>query len=232
MATEYSPQIVTNGLVLCLDAANPKSYVSGSTVWNNLTKTAPLSGSLINGPTFNSANLGSIVFDGVDDYVNCGTIPFTSNTFTIEVVFNWDSYNTNAINFLTAGGVIEQLEIHTGGGSGINGLRFIPYSFGGSGLQSGIDALNMISSGINYVTFTAGYSSPSVAYKNGSLFATSATTSSVALNTNQTFNIGRRTTTNQYFLNGKIYLTRIYNRVLSPTEVQQNFNALRGRYGI
>jgi hypothetical protein len=100
-----------------------------------------------------------------------------------------------------------------------------------SPLPTTIDALNMISSGINYVTFTAGYSSPSVAYKNGSLFATSATTSSVSLNANQTFNIGRRIT-NEYFLNGKIYLTRIYNRVLPPSEVSQNFNATKKRFGL
>ena len=58
MAFNYSPKIVTNGLVLCLDAANPKSYVSGSTKWNDLSKNY-LNGTLTNGPTFNSANGGS-----------------------------------------------------------------------------------------------------------------------------------------------------------------------------
>ena len=228
MAFANGPKIVTDGLILALDAADRTSYPGSGTAWNDLAGSN--NGTLTNGPTFNSANGGSIVFDGTNDYVNCGTIPFTSNTFTIEVVFNWDSYNTDAIDFLTAG-VNEQLEIHTGGNSGVNGLRFIPYTFNGSGLQSGIDALNIISPGINYVTFTAGYSSPSVAYKNGSLFATSTTTSSVSLNANQTFNIGRRIT-NEYFLNGKIYLTRIYNRVLPPSEVSQNFNATKKRFGL
>ena len=73
MAFSYSPKIITDGLVLYLDAANPYSYVSGSTVWNDISRTMT-SGSLINGPTFSSANNGSIVFDGVNDYVISTTV--------------------------------------------------------------------------------------------------------------------------------------------------------------
>jgi hypothetical protein len=57
--------IVTNGLVLYLDAANYLSYTSGSTVWRDLSS-SNLSGSLINGPTFNSANGGYIACDGTE----------------------------------------------------------------------------------------------------------------------------------------------------------------------
>ena len=89
MAFFRGPNVVTNGLVLALDAANTKSYVSGSTTWNDLSGNNN-SGSLVNGPTFNSANLGSIVFDGVDDYINCGnssTLNITE-TFTISLWIN------------------------------------------------------------------------------------------------------------------------------------------------
>jgi hypothetical protein len=72
MAFNYSPKIITDGLVLYLDAANPKSYVSGSTTWGDLSRGGN-NGTLVNGPTFSSANGGSIVFDGVNDYINCGT---------------------------------------------------------------------------------------------------------------------------------------------------------------
>ncbi len=61
--------IVTNGLVLYLDASNTKSYVSGSTTWSDVSRSGN-NGTLINGPTFNSANGGSIVFDGTNDYVD------------------------------------------------------------------------------------------------------------------------------------------------------------------
>jgi hypothetical protein len=68
MAFRYSPKIVTDGLVLYLDAANTKSYVSGSTTWNDISRGGN-NGTLVNGPTFNRGNGGSIEFDGVDDYV-------------------------------------------------------------------------------------------------------------------------------------------------------------------
>ena len=71
MAFNYSPKISTDGLVLCLDAANTKSYPGSGTVWSDLSRGGN-NGTLTNGPTFNSGNGGSIVFDGVNDYVDCG----------------------------------------------------------------------------------------------------------------------------------------------------------------
>jgi hypothetical protein len=65
--------IITDGLVLYLDAANTKSIVSGSTTWNDLSRSGN-NGTLVNGPTFNSGNGGSIVFDGLDDYMITTTI--------------------------------------------------------------------------------------------------------------------------------------------------------------
>jgi len=67
----HSPKIVTDGLVLALDAGNTKSYPGSGTTWFDRSGNAR-NGTLTNGPTFSSANGGSIVFDGVDDYVSCG----------------------------------------------------------------------------------------------------------------------------------------------------------------
>jgi hypothetical protein len=78
------PNIVVDGLVLYLDAANQYSYVSGSTAWNDLSRSNN-NGTLINGPTFNSANGGSIVFDGIDDYVSFVSNPSLTNQITVEV---------------------------------------------------------------------------------------------------------------------------------------------------
>ena len=68
MAFIHSPKLVTNGLVLCLDAANKLSYPGSGTTWYDLSGNAN-NGTLTNGPTFNSANSGSIVFDYIDDYI-------------------------------------------------------------------------------------------------------------------------------------------------------------------
>jgi hypothetical protein len=86
MAFIHSPKIVTDGLVLALDAGNTKSYTSGSTTWFDKSGFGN-NGTLTNGPTFSSANGGSIVFDGVNDYVSCPTTtmpnPFINFTFNI-----------------------------------------------------------------------------------------------------------------------------------------------------
>ncbi len=68
MGLIHSPSIVTDGLVLCLDAANSRSYPGTGATWTDLK--GGNNGTLENGPTFDAANGGSIVFDGTDDIVN------------------------------------------------------------------------------------------------------------------------------------------------------------------
>ena len=68
MGVAYNPNIVTDGLVLCLDAANKRSYPGTGTTWTDRSANGN-NGTLTNGPTFDSANGGSIVFDGTNDYV-------------------------------------------------------------------------------------------------------------------------------------------------------------------
>jgi len=88
MAFNYSPKVATDGLVLYLDAANPKSYVSGSTTWGDLSRGGN-NGTLVNGPTFDGGNGGSIVFDGVNDYGTVPTNPLLITTeFTKSIWFN------------------------------------------------------------------------------------------------------------------------------------------------
>ena len=68
MSFNNGPTIVTNGLVLALDAGDRNSYPGTGTTWRDLSGNNN-NGTLTNGPTFNTGSLGSIVFDGVDDYV-------------------------------------------------------------------------------------------------------------------------------------------------------------------
>ena len=96
MSTKYSPQIVTSGLVLALDAANKVSYPGTGTTWYDLSGNGN-TGTITNGPTFSNVNLGTIVFDGTNDYVS---IPSTSNfnngnNITVEawvLCTNWSTY--------------------------------------------------------------------------------------------------------------------------------------------
>ena len=93
------PNIITDGLVLYLDAGNTYSYTSGSTVWNDLSRSM-LSGSLVNGPTFNTGSGGSIVFDGTNDYVLVNNLSITGNqSITVSAWINVIS-NINTDNVL------------------------------------------------------------------------------------------------------------------------------------
>ena len=87
MAVSYSPNIYRDGLVLCLDAGNRSSYPGSGTVWRDLAGSN--NGTLTNGPTFSSANGGSLVFDGSDDYgyigANSAAFTFGTSPFSIEV---------------------------------------------------------------------------------------------------------------------------------------------------
>jgi hypothetical protein len=86
------PNTTTNGLVLSLDAANAKSYISGSTTWRDLSGNNN-SGSLVNGPTFSSANGGSIVFDGTNDYM------ITTSITNFRTISLWIDYKNIGLSW-------------------------------------------------------------------------------------------------------------------------------------
>jgi uncharacterized delta-60 repeat protein len=78
MAFTRGPKIITDGLVLYLDAANPKSYIGSGTSWKDLKKVN--NGTLTNGPVFDTEVKGNIVFDGVNDFVNLDSTLNVDNT--------------------------------------------------------------------------------------------------------------------------------------------------------
>ena len=86
MSFNNGPTIVTNGLVLALDAGDRNSYVSGSTTWFDLTGVN--NGTLVNGPTFNTGSGGSIVFDGSNDYCGFNSFDF-GNEFEQPLIADW-----------------------------------------------------------------------------------------------------------------------------------------------
>ena len=99
MALHHSPRVVTDGLVLCLDAASRESYPGSGTVWTDLAGSN--NGTLTNGPTFNSANGGSIVFDWSNDHI-LGTLQLINSSVTIEAVIKLN--NTSSTKNIIAQG--------------------------------------------------------------------------------------------------------------------------------
>jgi hypothetical protein len=219
MSVSGGPNLSEAGLVFVVDAANIKSYPSSGTVWNDLSGNLN-SGSLINGPTFNSANGGSLVFDGVDDYIDCGSSIQLSNTFTLSV---WHK-NINT------GYVIDQ---GTVGNDPTGCLEFT-----NRGLSLGLNNIENVTANGTFLdtttwnhtdcTFTSG----TVNFYINGIFDSSKTTVSTSFTPSGTLKIGRRSFNTATILSGNISIVKIYNRVLTATEVLQNFNATRSRFGV
>jgi len=236
MAFNYSPKVVTEGLVLYLDAANTKSYPSSGTTWSDLSRTG-VNGTLINGPTFNSGNGGSIVFDGVNDYVDCG------NIFNFE---RTDSFSINAWVNITSLSlfriIIAKMDISFRGYAFIvdpNGeLVFILRNTPTTNSLLVRTNINLVSTN-NWFNITVTYSGNSL--PSGVNFYINSTPHPVATIVNNTLTqtiissaslaIGRRAS-NDSFILGRIAQTTIYNRALTAQEVLQNYNATKSRFGL
>lgn len=231
MSGKVSSKIVTDGLVLNLDGANPKSYMSGSTIWDDLTYYKN-NGTLTNGPTFDTNNGGSIVFDGVNDYINLGTSIGKLVQFTISVWLKPNNWNNCGIVFSS----------NTGGGQGPThwglwgrgGGNIEVFVSNGITLQVANTNLPWSSLGVP----TSSYTNIVITINglNISLFKNSIQVGSNIIQTVQQSGImydlciGKNPADTGYFYNGLISNTYIYNRALSPSEVLQNYNALKNRF--
>ena len=237
MGLSHSPRIVTDGLVLCLDAGNTKSYNTGisTTAWNDLSGLGN-NGTLTNGPTFNSANGGSLSFDGTDDHVNCGnadSLNFGLGDFTVSVWFKRNTNPTVNLRILSKGGTNDTVSEA--------GFAF----FGSDSGISFITNLTGTRQSIGDTPITVGQWTNLVGvlkrddgqflYKNGLLSVQlnySSFTSTGSASGEKSLFIGKASGVNQLVWDGNISQVSIYNRALTAAEVQQNFNALRSRYGI
>lgn len=227
--------IVTNGLVLYLDAANHQSYVSGSTAWNDLSVNGG-GGILNNGPTFNEANGGSIGFDDINNYVrfsrtdvNGGSFGYTTITCNLWINPGSSQNSGSGIgnNIIT---VENTFEISIGNrGTGFSSLYYASVPWAWYGTESDVvknNTWNMIT----YVHATTGrwlyVNGVEVFYRGdvGNLSAGSSTYPYLTL-------MGRFTGTSSP-AGGLLSTVQLYNRVLAVNEILQNYNATKGRYGL
>jgi hypothetical protein len=231
MSLSHGARIVTDGLVLCLDAANPKSYPRSGTTWTDLSGLGN-HGTLVNGPTYSATNAGGIVFDGANDYVD------VAHNSSIDLPTAW---TLAAWIYRGASGVQHSI------------LEKYDWSNGKGGYSMRITATNILQAGITislgglsvnsiltispsqwyYVVSTYSSSTTNVSiYINGALNNSSSSITGTVFPSTMSLKVGARGNDAGTPLNGKIANAQIYNRALSADEVRQNFNASRGRYGI
>jgi len=224
MGTSYNPRIVTDGLILCLDAANKRSYPGSGSTWNDLSKNkfAP---SLINSPTFSTDNAGYFLFDGINEEVDCnftgadvgiqGTDKATmsvwykktgtAGTITQELLGDGDvgRFSMRVFNTITS----FQLFIN---GSSHNAISYSPGFYSWNNFVFVYDGANK------------------KLYANGEFVSQYPVTGVFSSMTNN-FHIGNAADGTR-LLNGNIALANMYNRALTPDEIRQNYLATKGRF--
>ena len=209
--------IVQDGLVLNLDAAVDQSYPGNGTAWYDLAGSN--SGTLTNGPTFDRGNGGSIVFDGTDDHMSTISIPNDTGELTCEVGLNYNAKGSYH-NIFEAGYNVRPMlwidpsnKIECSYPTNSNGFTS-PSSYAGE------DILITVLYNTN--------ASPGVTlYVNGQLIGSNSSAHPSWANPRDFYFFNR--TNNQTF-GGTIYFFRFYNKLLSLDEVQQNYNATKGRF--
>ena len=234
MATQYANgKIVTNGLVLSLNAADKNSYPGSGTTWFD-TSGNGYNTTLYNGPGFSTQFGGTITFDSVDDYGSAGNLGSGFSTFTVEIWFKSDSVanyrNPIDCNWLVYPGAYSNVGPRLEQNSSGN-LAWVVGDLSGN-----YNGFNVVSSGlsstpIHYAAITKTGSSSFLSYYNGN-YVTSLTFSGWPGSMSDV-NIGRgfSTSSERWFL-GNIPAVRIYNRALSQDEILQNYNAKKSRFGL
>jgi len=228
MALFHSPSIVTNGLVLCLDAGNRKSYPSPftGTTWTDLSGNGN-TGTLY-GSGYNPANGGSITFDGSDDFVDYSFVsPFA------ETVIVWakSAGNTwNADGWMSHNRSINGHHLHPSAN-----LRRMEYyvadSTGGSSVFIGAYVPTEITTPHMYSYTTNGSNLHKGYFDVTEVVSSSSSITRTASPTAVTQYLGKDSILTR-FGNGNIYACLRYNRALTATEIQQNFNFFKSRFGL
>jgi len=225
--------IVTSGLTLNLDAGNVSSYPGSGTTWTDLSSTAN-NGTLFNSPTFDSANGGSIVFDGSVKYISldASKIP-TGNQVTLCFwSYGISKTTTNTIfnsEIATDHRTMNVHQVYTNSNvywdAGDGAGSFVYDRINSSAIS---DAQYL---GWHHWVYTKNASTGNMnVYLDNSLLIT-GTGKTLPLSTPSYATIGADRLNGLYFA-GKIGIVNIYNRELSTSEISQNFNASRSRFGI
>lgn len=239
MAIAYNPRIVTDGLILALDAGNVKSYPGSGTTWTDLSGRNN-NGTLTNGPTYSSANGGSLSFSYTSSqfatFASSSSLQFLNRLpYTLEA-WVYPTRNPGTNNWT---GIFDREDSSTGFRDGYNlyflgsattNTFFYTERFTAGTINGVFVTVDSILSVNAWQHVVATYDGTTLSlYRNGSSVGTPVTSTGNISNTSKTLTVGVRG--GNYF-DGRISNAKIYNKALTSAEVSQNFNALRGRFGI
>jgi len=230
MGFNFAQKIVTSGLVLYLDAANNKSYPGSGTTWTDLSQYGN-NATLANGPTYSTSNAGILSFDGIDDtfttaaFKTVTTGSNVNNDTTNEIWYKWNGVNQakviSLVGNISSAGYLGLIINNGSGGSG----NIVTVIYGGqyySAIDTGTSSASLVS-GIWTQLVVTKTTSICKFYQNGVFLGSTIRSQS------------NYTTTSPYLSStfaGGLGCCKFYNRALSDTEILQNYNATKGRFGL
>jgi hypothetical protein len=254
MGVYGGPDIITDGLVLALDAGSKKSYPGSGTTWKDLSGNGN-NGTLVNGPTFNSVNGENIILDGTNDTISTlialTSLPALSN-FSLEIITKITQYpqplpSPNVYGNTTRAGVLFGATYYSGvalywnGNSAGTACSIYSYIRGADAYRV-TSTFSMITNNWYSFTLTNNYTGNALSlYANGTLI-NSVSTATQEYNPNLTPTAGNIGFCKPQvdgggelvysYLNCNIASAKIYNRALTSSEVLQNYNATKTRFGL
>ncbi len=226
-----SSGLITSGLIVHLDASNAASYPGSGTLWTDLTGTGN-NGTLTNSPSYSALAGGCIDFDGINDYVsianNEGLQPKTATPITMQIWIYFDNMGGSFISKLTEFYAYDGYIVRS------SAEGYVGFTVNGTGVNKIVN------------------SSPTVAFTTGTWYLVTfitqrtATANTTKVYVNNTLYIQTFWGNDGYyelnplqlgggygsFANCKIGAFYFYSRGLSVSEIQQNFNATKTRYGV
>ena len=231
MGLGHSPSIITDGLVLCLDAANKRSYLGSGTVWDDLAGSN--NGTLTNGPTFDAGNGGSVVFDGANDYINLGDVlDAKSGDYTFGSWSRLTSLSSSNRMIMDKRSGTDRILLYSTHTTGyiIAGIGDGSQIFGAS---DNIDHRG--GTWRNYIFTVNRTSNLLTLYRNGVLVASTDISGLGDQDNSINFLIGGGyasggSPSGSYHWQGNISNVSVYNRALNADEIRQNYEATKGRY--
>jgi hypothetical protein len=236
MSVYAGPEIADDGLVLYLDAANPKSYPGSGTTWTNL-RNLSLNATLVNGVGYSTQNLGILTLDGSNDIISApslntfGAIP--NHAFEIWMKSSGLGPGKSRGGLMCPDyGIITDIDGNGNVRYNITNTDNWPTSV--SLFNRTVTSVNVFDNNWHHIVCTRNSSTYDI-YIDGISRATGSgggTWSGLTIWSGMSFSIGNNPNDVFYNLLGNIALAKMYNVYLTAQEVQQNFNATKSRYGL
>lgn len=238
MGLSHSPRIKTNGLILCLDAANPKSYSGSGSSWFDISGNGNHF-TLYNGPSFSN---GTLTFDGVNDYARSNfDILFNNYSYIIVDIFVRTNSTTGGMMYeitpnwnTTTGGF--GLAPHSNGNTNVVNLHHTNHNTSvarnydfvvGTGWANHVNVFSKINDATGRLIYANG---SLIGFSSTGGYGTGTSTSSASFGNNFMY-IASRGGTGSY-CPCSIGHIKIYGVKNTATEIRETFNGLRSRFGI